>query len=102
MARHLDLDEAEFASRFTRRAEGRTALVDSAEGNCVFLRAGRCAVYAARPWQCRSWPFWHRNLRSREAWDRTGAVCPGIGKGREHATEEVREWLEGSPFLKKR
>jgi len=38
-------------------------------------------VYAARPVQCGTFPFWRENLRTRAQWEALGAFCPGIGRG---------------------
>jgi len=56
----------------------RLALLERAEGDCVFLRDGACAVYAARPRQCASFPFWDGNLVSEQTWAATAAHCEGI------------------------
>jgi Fe-S-cluster containining protein len=47
----------------------------------VFFRKGRCAIHPVKPTQCRLYPFWFKNVRSREAWEKTVAECPGIGQG---------------------
>ena len=49
--------------------------------DCIFLEAGRCSVYPARPLQCRSYPFWKEILDSRESWLEEARSCPGIGRG---------------------
>ena len=43
----------------------RRSLVEYANGDCVFFDSERrsCKVYALRPRQCRTWPFWESNLR---------------------------------------
>ena len=52
-------------------------------GDCTFFdsKTRRCGVYAARPAQCRTWPFWNSNLESRNAWDTMCESCPGAGHG---------------------
>lgn len=49
-----------------------------------------CRVYRARPAQCRTWPFWGDNVRSREAWKRTARECPGMNRGPLSAPEVIR------------
>ncbi len=97
----LGLAPGDFLTRFTRRHEGRIALIDAPGGDCVFLRGNRCAVYRARPWQCRAWPFWFRNVRSDEAWRLTARSCPGVGRGRRHTPLEIQAWLDGRPTSKR-
>ncbi|UCE85316.1 MAG: YkgJ family cysteine cluster protein [Deltaproteobacteria bacterium] len=75
--RGLSLDA--FGRRYLRRVGERYALLeDRRTGDCVFLERGRCSVYAARPAQCRAYPFWPRNLASREAWNAAARECEGI------------------------
>lgn len=52
-----------------------------------------CGIYAVRPMQCRTWPFWNMNLRSVEAWGRAAAGCPGMcdGEGRVYSLGEIEE-----------
>lgn len=93
MASALGLDEAAFLDRYARRIGGRRSLVERREGDrydCVFLvreggRAG-CSIYAARPRQCRTWPFWRENLESEEAWAaaKRRTPCPGMDSGQLH------------------
>jgi uncharacterized protein len=96
MASHLDLDADTFRQRFTRRAEGRLALREHADGRCVFYDEG-CDVYPVRPAQCRAFPFWLKNLRNLEAWRRAAAECPGIGRGPLHSREAILREVAASP-----
>jgi hypothetical protein len=65
---------------------------ERADGRCFFYEDG-CAVYTARPWQCRSFPFWLQNLESRQAWLRVSAECPGIGRGQLYSRESILRFL---------
>lgn len=59
LAAYLGLSEQEFIDRHTRLAPNRRqlALLDQADGSCAFLEGNRCSVYAARPEQCRTFPY---------------------------------------------
>lgn len=57
-------------------------------GACCFYENG-CTAYAARPLQCRTYPFWFRNLRSEKAWRRASSDCPGIGQGRVYSKKAI-------------
>jgi Fe-S-cluster containining protein len=59
LAAHLGHSEQEFIDRHTRLAPNRIqlALLDNVDGSCAFLESDRCAVYQARPEQCRSFPY---------------------------------------------
>jgi len=52
-----------------------------------------CAVYDARPLQCRAFPFWDSVVCSQGAWERVGRECPGVGSGRLYSREEIDEFL---------
>jgi Fe-S-cluster containining protein len=56
--------------------------------DCIFWRDG-CSVYAARPLQCRTYPFWSEILVSAEAWRGAAKDCPGIGGGARHSRAEI-------------
>jgi hypothetical protein len=96
LARHLGLDELGFRARYTRRLEdGATSLVETAEGACVFWsRSAGCTVYPARPTQCRTWPFWRRNLASPAHWTLAARACPGIGRGERHEAATIARAAE--------
>jgi Fe-S-cluster containining protein len=59
IAAHLGLSEQEFIDGHTQLSPSRRqlALLDQADGGCVFLKGDRCSVYEARPEQCRTFPF---------------------------------------------
>lgn len=86
-----DNDIAEFEKKYVRRVGIRKSLVEFANGDCVFFDPEKrnCTVYDARPRQCRTWPFWDSNVRSKRAWKETCAVCPGSGTGTLHQLVEI-------------
>lgn len=77
----------------TKLMGGRWSLRDYPNGDCVFLdpQSRRCGVYAARPMQCRTWPFWPSNLESNDSWKRTCDRCPGSGVGTLHSLEVIQQ-----------
>lgn len=75
---------------YTRLARHKRTLRDNGDGDCVFFdRQEGCTIYDVRPRQCRTWPFWHSNVVSPEAWQHTCAVCPGSGQGDLISAEEI-------------
>jgi Fe-S-cluster containining protein len=70
LAKYLGLSEQVFIEKHTRLAPNRIqlALLDKADGSCQFLEGDRCSIYAARPKQCRTFPF---------AW-RVPEGCPAL------------------------
>lgn len=83
LARHLRLSRREFERRYTTLDSGHRVLRMDRPA-CPFLDGSRCSVYAARPTQCRTFPFWPSNLTSRAAWSRLRSFCPGIDRGERH------------------
>jgi len=58
------------------------------DGRCLFYGNG-CRIYAVRPQQCRSYPFWLGNLRSKRHWHTAMRACPGIGRGRLYTRAQI-------------
>ncbi len=58
------------------------------DGCCLFYGNG-CRIYAVRPQQCRSYPFWLGNLRSKRRWHTAMRACPGIGRGRLYTRAQI-------------
>jgi len=48
--------------------------LEAVDGRCPFLEETRCRIYAARPWICRTYPFWLDGDRLRVD------ECPGVGR----------------------
>ena len=91
LAAELGITAAEVESQYVREIGVRKSLHEYPNGDCVFFdgKTRKCRVYAARPRQCRTWPFWDSNLRSPEAWAETCQVCPGSGTGRLYQLSEI-------------
>jgi Fe-S-cluster containining protein len=96
----LGLPERLVLSRYCRtvRVGGfqKVSLQEKPNYDCIFWRTKGCLVYAHRPLQCRSYPFWSANLQEERRWEELKGCCPGVGRGRLHSGEEIREWLRRS------
>lgn len=93
LAELVGLPIEEFEARFVRLVGVRKSLKEYANGDCVFFdnKTRKCRVYAARPRQCRTWPFWDSNIRTPEAWAETCEVCPGSGRGKLYTIDQVEQ-----------
>jgi uncharacterized protein len=91
LAAELGITAAEVESQYVREIGVRKSLHEYPNGDCVFFdgKTRKCRVYAARPRQCRTWPFWDSNVRSPETWAETCQVCPGSGTGRLYQLSEI-------------
>jgi len=104
MAAALGMPLEAFMQAFARRIDGRWSLTEN-EGprgmDCTLLDRttdpgkALCRVYQSRPAQCRSWPFWQRNLVSRDGWRRAAqsTPCPGMDHGNFFPAEAIARKL---------
>jgi len=79
-----------------RRIGFKYSLTEKANGDCIFLQSkddGKriCSIYSVRPLQCRIWPFWKSNLKSKAAWTEASKHCPGMNNGKEYNFDKIEE-----------
>jgi Fe-S-cluster containining protein len=93
LAATLGLDDAAFRGRYTRRLrDGDISLIEKKNHDCIFYESERgCTVYAHRPRQCRTWPFWRSLVHSPETWFEGAESCPGLNFGPLHSAEKIAE-----------
>lgn len=91
LSQAMQMDEQAFRAKFVRKIGSRYSLIEYPDGDCIFLdpQSRGCTVYEARPIQCRTWPFWSSNLKSRRDWEETCKVCPGAGTGKLYSIEKI-------------
>ena len=108
MAAELGVDESEFYRSFARKVDNRWSLREHKTSHgydCIFLdrtsMPGKavCGVYASRPMQCRTWPFWPEMLKSRASWEsfKQRTPCPGMDHGKLVPIEQIRIQRDGTP-----
>lgn len=92
LAAYLGISAEAFIAKYAKKTDGYYHIKNTAK-DCLFYRKSRCTVYDARPWQCRTWPFWTENM-TRTVWEQeVASYCPGVGKGRLYSAEEIEEIL---------
>lgn len=74
--------------KYVRKIGSRYSLEEMKNGDCVFWDDG-CRIYAARPPQCRSFPFWKENVRTKAGWKALSKECPGVDSGRHHEVQQM-------------
>ncbi len=80
-----------FSRQFVRQVGDRLSLVERPGGDCIFWdKTAGCTVYAARPIQCQTWPFWPENIATAEAWEHVTRICPGSGQGQLFSVEQIQ------------
>jgi Fe-S-cluster containining protein len=97
LARHLGISTRAFTLRYCEKTDGHFHLKEF-KGPCQFLQGKGCAVYEARPNQCRTWPFWPENMNARIWNQEIQSFCPGVGKGRLYSPLEITELLKLDPI----
>lgn len=98
IARSLSMPVQRFVELHVRDVGVRRSLKERPDGDCEFLArdgSGKalCSIYAERPMQCRTWPFWQGNLESRRAWAEAAEGCPGINRGQHHPLPVIQAAL---------
>jgi hypothetical protein len=95
IAGYLSISIDAFEATHLRRVGERISLVEKPNGDCVFWEHSLgCRVYPVRPAQCRTFPFWKRNIKSAEAWEAVAKSCPGIGQGKLFKPQEILKRAE--------
>ena len=105
LAALLRVQRDEVIAKYCRRIGQRYSLNErrTPQGlyDCVFLRETRlkgggvkrtCSIYAARPLQCRTWPFWPEHMSAKK-WSEIAEFCPGVGKGPVFEADHVQALL---------
>jgi Fe-S-cluster containining protein len=93
LAAHFHISLTEFTTKYVRKIDGFYELKYT-DKDCPFLEDNKCTVYASRPWQCRTWPFWPENMDSDVWMNEVVPSCPGVGRGRLFSAAEIEEILE--------
>ncbi len=91
LAAEMSLSVDAFEQRFIRQVGKDKSLIEYPDGDCIFLEpeSRKCLVYAARPVQCRTWPFWDSNLGRKKDWEAARRACPGCGTGQLYSFDEI-------------
>ena len=92
LATRLGLSDSDLRSGYTRRSGRGIVLAQKRNQDCIFFDGSSgCEVYADRPRQCRTYPFWRGIVHSRDDWDDESRCCPGIGRGDLHPPSEIAQ-----------
>jgi Fe-S-cluster containining protein len=97
LANLLDLARHELRAMYTRTLPSgvislREREREDGSHECVFWdREAGCRVYARRPRQCRTWPFWRTTVETPAHWANAATTCPGIDAGPQHTAEAIVE-----------
>ncbi|TDI36595.1 MAG: YkgJ family cysteine cluster protein [Acidobacteria bacterium] len=95
LERFVELSPVAFKERYLTQDEDKDPVLRlKPNGDCIFWENG-CTVYAARPRQCRTFPFWPETLESPEAWKELRTFCHGVDQGRLYALSEIKSTLKG-------
>jgi len=72
--------------------------------HCHFLKDNSCSVHNARPFQCRSFPFWQMMVSSRKNIENYKKKCKGLQllKGKFYSKEEILNWARAEYEIEKK
>lgn len=96
IAQALEIPLEDFQERYLRRLpDGEMSLVDKPNKDCVFWEEDKgCGIYALRPRQCRTWPFWRGNIATPKHWSWSSENCPGMDRGKRYSAAEIEAQAE--------
>jgi hypothetical protein len=96
IADFLSISLQNFATLYLRKIDGRWSLRELRHTyDCVFLKDNKCSIYTLRPTQCKTFPWWPRNLQSRSDWIEAAKHCEGISHNASLVPYEIiQEQLE--------
>ena len=94
LAKYTDLPIKDFINLYCDKTDGFVHFKERRKnGECQFLEKKRCSIYAARPTQCRTWPFWDENMKTK-IWNKEmQSFCPGIGKGEIIQPSQIEKYI---------
>ena len=78
IATHMKLSIETFRDKYVLwvKAVGRV-LPGGVRSSCIFFEKGKCAIYKARPVQCRTFPYWDMIKKDKKEWKYAKTYCPG-------------------------
>jgi len=83
LSKFIELNTIDFIKLYCDKTNGFTHFKERKKnGDCQFLSNKKCSIYKARPTQCRTWPFWSENMKSKNWNNEIAKFCPGVGKGK--------------------
>jgi len=89
---YLGLTWKWFRRHYLMRLADGDLVVAGKAGACIFLDSrGQCEIYAVRPVQCRTYPFWPEVVGSAAAWRSEARRCEGINRGRVVSVDRIRK-----------
>ncbi len=97
IAKDLTLSVPVFLERYCSIVGGDLCIKELENGDCIFLQDKQCQIYALRPLQCKTYPFWSSLVRNENMWNREKSSCPGIGHGSLHTAEQILHTMYYNP-----
>ncbi|MGE4158550.1 MAG: YkgJ family cysteine cluster protein [Planctomycetota bacterium] len=101
LARALKMDVPSFGRKYLRKINNRYySLLENGQGDCVLWNKDKgCTAYAARPQQCRTYPFWPEVVKTRKTWEEEARLCRGIaeglrGRGKKHDVDFISKEIK--------
>lgn len=106
ISKFLKISKFLFLQKYTRKIGEKISLKELKGPNfeCIFLKDKKCQIYSVRPYQCKSYPFWRENLKSKKHFEEYVLKnCKGAhDKSFKYSFEEIEKFFnETIPLIKK-
>ena len=69
------------------------SLREKSNKDCILWDSG-CLLYAVRPLQCITFPFWKSITASAQTWEIAACECPGMNTGELHSEKAISRFIE--------
>ena len=101
IAQYIGINVSKFIKQYTTvvkiSGEKRLSLKEKNNYDCIFYKNKKCTIYPVRPYQCRSYPFWKKNLESEVEWENVAKECPGVNRGKLYTKSQIENIVNDTP-----
>lgn len=95
VARFLQISQQKLINSYLYPYKWGYSILEKKNGDCLFYDQG-CLIYPVRPNQCRTFPFWFKNLRNIDNWRQVEQECPGLGQGPLYTKDNILKIVQES------
>ncbi|MBN2406271.1 MAG: YkgJ family cysteine cluster protein [Elusimicrobia bacterium] len=78
IAAYMGMEKTSFLKKHTLRYGDRIRFRGEYARGCPMLESSGCAIYPARPRQCRTFPFWYENFRYESSLEHCMEYCGSL------------------------
>lgn len=102
LAQFFNISSKQFLKTYARKIGGKYSLKEDPNSyDCIFLKEKKlCTVYEHRPVQCKTYPYWLENIKTKKDWENEAKFCEGINHvdaeivSKEEIQKQLLDYLE--------